>query len=77
MIGKICVIENNQLPHEYQNMQAFRTPIPEELYPTSYIKEEAKAYLQDAAKSEKPFFSFVSFRTTSPFHTARQILGYV
>ena len=52
---------NNQLPHHYQNIQAFRTPIPEELYPTSYIKEEAKAYLKDAANSEKPFFSFVSF----------------
>ena len=67
---------NNQLTHNYQNIQAFRTPIPEDLYPTSYIKE-AKAYLKNVAKSEKPFFSFVSFPTRITLYTAGQILGYV
>src|SRR5437660_1012099 len=27
----------NQLPHDYACPQAFRTPLPEELYPTAYI----------------------------------------
>ncbi|MEM1298147.1 MAG: sulfatase-like hydrolase/transferase [Pseudomonadota bacterium] len=51
----------NQLPHDYSCPQAVRTPIPEELYPTSFIKERAKAYLADRADSENPFFAFVSF----------------
>ncbi|MEM5544293.1 sulfatase-like hydrolase/transferase [Sulfitobacter sp. AS92] len=51
----------NQLPHEYTNPQAIRTRIPEELYPTSYIGAEAQSYLRERAKSEKPFFAFVSF----------------
>ncbi len=51
----------NQLPHEYSNPQAFRTRIPEELYPTSYIREEAKSYLRSRIYQEDPFFAFVSF----------------
>jgi len=51
----------NQLPHEYSNPQAFRTRIPEELYPTSYIREEAKSYLRSRVYREDPFFAFVSF----------------
>ena len=51
----------NQLPHEYANPQAFRTSIPEELYPTSYIREEAKSYLQSRKDHDGPFFAFVSF----------------
>ncbi|KMW56215.1 Choline-sulfatase [Candidatus Rhodobacter oscarellae] len=52
---------DNQLPHDYTCPQAVRTPLPEALYPTSYIKEEAKAYLADQKDSEDPFFAFVSF----------------
>ena len=51
----------NQLPHNYSNPQAFRTRIPEDLYPTSYIREEAKAYLNARSGQEEPFFAFVSF----------------
>lgn len=51
----------NQKPHAFTCPQAVRTPIPEELYPTSYIKEEAKAYLRDRAGEDEPFFAFVSF----------------
>ena len=35
----------NQLPHDYVCPQAFRTPIPEELYPTSYIAEKSCEWL--------------------------------
>lgn len=52
---------NNQLPHDYTVPQAYRMKTPEELYPTSYIKEEAKAYLAEQKDSEDPFFAFVSF----------------
>lgn len=51
----------NQLPHDYSCPQAYRTAIPEELYPSFYIKEEAKSYLKDRAESDAPFFAFVSF----------------
>lgn len=51
----------NQLPHDYTCPQAYRTAIPEELYPTSFIKEEAKAYLGTRKHTDDPFFAFVSF----------------
>ena len=51
----------NQIPHDYTNPQAFRTRVPEELYPTSYIRNEAQAYLKDRAGGDDPFFAFVSF----------------
>lgn len=51
----------NQLPHECSNPQAFRTRIPEEHYPTSYIREEAKSYIEGRSGQEDPFFAFVSF----------------
>lgn len=51
----------NQLPHDYTNPQAFRTRIPEELYPTTYIRDEAAAYLKSRADEDEPFFAFVSF----------------
>lgn len=51
----------NQLPHEYSCPQAYRTAIPEELYPTTYIRNEAQTYLRDRENSDAPFFAFVSF----------------
>ncbi len=51
----------NQLPHEYTCPQAYRTPVPEHLYPTSYIKDQTVAYLESRKKTASPFFSFVSF----------------
>src|SRR5215831_1974759 len=43
--------------------QAWRTRVPEELYPTAYITEQAVHYLEQhaAAKSQAPFFLFCSF----------------
>lgn len=51
----------NQLPHNYSCPQAFRTPIPEHLYPTSYIGMRAGEFLDQQADSDKPFFAFISF----------------
>ena len=51
----------NQLPHDCSNPQAIRTPIPEELYPTSYIRDQARAYLTERSGMDEPFFAFVSF----------------
>ena len=51
----------SQLPHACENPQAFRTPIPEDLYPTAYIQGEAKAYIEERSAAQAPFFAFVSF----------------
>lgn len=52
---------STQLDHNFSNPQAFKTRIPENLYPTFYIRDEAKRYLEEQAKNEDPFFAFVSF----------------
>ncbi|MBX2838654.1 MAG: sulfatase-like hydrolase/transferase [Gammaproteobacteria bacterium] len=51
----------NELKHNYSCPQAFRTPIPEELYPTAYIRNSAVDYLHSRASEDQPFFAFVSF----------------
>jgi arylsulfatase A-like enzyme len=51
----------NELPHSYTVSQAYRTPIPEDLYPTAYIRDSACQYLAQQADEDKPFFAFVSF----------------
>ncbi len=51
----------NQLPHDYQCPQAYRTAIPEELYATSYIRDQAVDFLASTAGQDAPFFAFVSF----------------
>jgi arylsulfatase A-like enzyme len=51
----------NELPHNYSCPQAYRTPIPEDLYPTAYIRDRAVDYLTSRAGQEEPFFAFVSF----------------
>jgi hypothetical protein len=53
----------NQLPHDYVCPQAFRTPIPEELYPTAYIAEKSCEWLDHYAAGDhaKPFFLMTSF----------------
>ena len=53
--------DENQLAHNYSCPQAYRTPIPEELYPTAYIKDRAIDYLNARKDQEEPFFAFVSF----------------
>ncbi len=53
----------NQLPHDYVCPQAFRTPIPEELYPTAYIADKSCEWLDGyaAGDRDKPFFLMTSF----------------
>lgn len=51
----------NQLPHNYTCPQAYRTPIPEDGYPSAYIRDSAKDYLTSRAMDNQPFFAFVSF----------------
>lgn len=53
--------KRNQLPHDYVCPQAYRTPIPEELYPTSFVRDRAVDYLEGRTGSDNPFFAFVSF----------------
>jgi arylsulfatase A-like enzyme len=51
----------NQLPHDYKCPQARRTPIPEELYSTSFIRDKTLDYLDSVKGEDQPFFAFVSF----------------
>ncbi|MGA9966976.1 MAG: sulfatase-like hydrolase/transferase, partial [Terriglobales bacterium] len=53
----------NQLPHDYACPQAFRIPIPEELYPTAYIADKSCEWLDRnaAGKRDRPFFLMTSF----------------
>ena len=51
----------NQLEHNYSCPQAYRTAIAEEFYPTSYIQDEAKRFLEGRKEAKNPFFAFVSF----------------
>lgn len=51
----------NQLPHQYTCPQAYRTPVPEDSYPTAFIRDRAIDYLQNHTNNSQPFFAFVSF----------------
>jgi arylsulfatase A-like enzyme len=53
----------NQLPHDYVCPQAYRTPIPEELYPTAYIADKGCEWLERYAAGDRsrPFFLMTSF----------------
>ena len=54
---------SKQLPHDYVCPQAFRTPIPEELYPTAYIADKSCEWLDRYAAGDRsqPFFLMTSF----------------
>ncbi|KAB7619515.1 sulfatase [Alkalilimnicola sp. S0819] len=51
------------LPHDYVCPQAWRTAVPEELYPTRYVLEKSRNYLRRHARwnTGQPFFLKVSF----------------
>lgn len=51
----------NELPHNYSCPQSYRTPIPEDLYPTAYVRDRAIDYLRSRQDNNQPFFAFVSF----------------
>lgn len=52
---------SNELPHNYTCPQAYRTPVPEDLYPTAFIRDRAVDYLKSQADNDAPFFAFISF----------------
>ena len=54
---------DNQFDHDYVCPQAYRTSIPEEFYPTSYIREKTLDYIDNyaAGGGDKPFFLMASF----------------
>ena len=51
----------NELPHDYTCPQAYRTPVPEDSYPTAWVADRAVDYLAGRKGQEDPFFAFVSF----------------
>ena len=53
----------NQLPHDYVCPQAYRTPIPEALYPTAYVADRSCEWLDRYAAGgrDRPFFLMASF----------------
>jgi arylsulfatase A-like enzyme len=53
----------NQLPHDYVCPQAYRAPIPEDLYPTAYIADKSCEWLDRHASGDRsrPFFLMASF----------------
>ncbi len=64
---------------DYVLDQAWRTRVPEELYPTTYIADRTIEFLEDYAKTpDQPFFVKCSFPDPAPsLDAARQILGHV
>ena len=50
-----------ELPHNYSCPQAYRTPIPEEFYPTRYVADRAIDWIGERARDTDPFFAYVSF----------------
>jgi arylsulfatase A-like enzyme len=53
--------EKNALPHDYVAPQAWRTAVPEDLYPTSYIERKSTEWLEQNARGDAPFFLMCSF----------------
>lgn len=53
----------NQKDHKYKVPQAWRTAIPESLYPTSYITEQTIKYLENykSIDEKRPFYLQMSF----------------
>lgn len=51
----------NALSHAYACPQAWRTAVPEELYPTAYIAEKSCPAIDRLADGGAPFFLLVSF----------------
>ena len=45
----------NELPHNYSCRQGYRTPVPEEFYPTAFVEKKAKEYFEKISDNENPF----------------------
>ncbi len=53
--------ENATPDERYCAPQAWRTRVPEELYPTTWIANECEAFLEDRGEDDAPFFLMMSF----------------
>lgn len=53
--------KDDQFDHDFTCPQAIRTKIPEQDHSTSYIADQACAYLEGRKDNPKPFFLMVSF----------------
>ena len=51
----------NELAHDYTCPQAYRSPVPEDKYPTAWVADKAIEYLEKRAGQNDPFFAFISF----------------
>ena len=51
----------NALPHDALWSQVWRTSVPEDLYPTSYVTDRTIAFLERQAGGDRPFMAFCSF----------------
>jgi len=49
------------LPHDYSCPQALRPDMPEDAYPTAYIRDRAVNWLEANAGEQAPLYTFVSF----------------
>jgi arylsulfatase A-like enzyme len=65
--------ENSRAPYQGWD-QVYRSAIPAELHPSTYIGEKAVEHLKDAAGQDAPFFLFVSF--PDPHHPFSPPEGY-
>ena len=75
-----CADRRTSLPHDYVLPQAWRTALPEELYPTSYVIERTLAYLDDHARDgrrQAVLPAMLVSRSASSVHAARPLLGHV
>ena len=65
-----CADAKNQLPgNHYIAPQAWRTRIPEELYPTAYVAERTMKYLENYARTDRA--GHFSFNARFPIRTIR------
>ena len=51
----------NQIPHNYSCRQGYRTPIPEEFYPSAFVEKKSVEYFNSISNDQNPFISFISF----------------
>ena len=64
---KTLVGKENALPdHRPRGPQAWRTSVPPELYSTQFIANRSRAYIEESAHGDQPFFLQISF--TDPHH---------
>jgi arylsulfatase A-like enzyme len=72
LAGQVCDVDalrgpKNAMPDErYSAPQAYRTRVPEHLYPSAWVGDRAVEFLEGAAQGDRPFFLHCSF--ADPHH---------